>query len=79
MNKNKGSVVKHSGNDVEGYRSQKILFQLSVLVFLQYSVSEQLKMHKGEDLDCKVLSVIMGHLNILKYFSFGIDLSRIPF
>ena len=24
-------------------------------------------MHKGEDLDCKVLSVMMTHLNILKY------------
>ena len=30
-------------------------------------------MHKGEDLDCKVLSVIMRHLNILKYFSFGVE------
>ena len=27
-----------SGNDVEGYRSQKVSFQPSVLVFLQYSV-----------------------------------------
>ena len=26
-------------------------------------------MHKGEDFDCKMLSVIMRHLNILKYFS----------
>ena len=25
-------------------------------------------MHKGENLDCKVLSVMMIHLNILKYF-----------
>ena len=25
-------------------------------------------MHKGEDLDGKVLSVMMRHLNILKYF-----------
>ena len=25
-------------------------------------------MHKGEDLDCKVLSVMMRHLNILKFF-----------
>ena len=24
-------------------------------------------MHKGEDLDCKVLSVMMRHANILKY------------
>ena len=30
-------------------------------------------MHKDEDLECKVLSVIIGHLNILKYFSFGIE------
>ena len=27
-------------------------------------------MHK--DLDCKVLSVMMSHLNFLKYFSYGI-------
>ena len=32
-------------------------------------------MHKGEDVDCKVLFVTMRHLNILKYFSFGIELS----
>ena len=25
-------------------------------------------MHKGEDLDCKVLCVKMRHLNILKHF-----------
>ena len=31
-------------------------------------------MHKGEDLDCKVLSVMMRHLNILKYFSFESNL-----
>ena len=30
-------------------------------------------MHKSKDLDCKVLSVMMRHLNILKYFSFGIE------
>ena len=30
-------------------------------------------MHKGDDQDCKVLSVLMRHLNILKYFSFGIE------
>ena len=30
-------------------------------------------MHEDEDLDCKVLSVIVGQLNILKYFSFGIE------
>ena len=35
MNTNKGGIVKQSGNDVEGYRSQKVLFQPSVLVFLQ--------------------------------------------
>ena len=27
-------------------------------------------MHKGENLDCKMLSVMMKHLNILKYFFF---------
>ena len=31
-------------------------------------------MHKGEDLDCKVLSVVMRDLNILKYSSSGISL-----
>ena len=30
-------------------------------------------MHKGKDLDCKVLSVMMRHLNIVKYSSFGIE------
>ena len=30
-------------------------------------------MHKGEDLDCKVPFVMMRHLNILKYFYFGIE------
>ena len=30
-------------------------------------------MHRGEDLDRKVLSMMMRHLNILKYFSFGIQ------
>ena len=29
-------------------------------------------MHEDEDLDCKVLSVMMRHLNVLKYFSFEI-------
>ena len=38
MSTNKGGIVKPSGNDVEGYRSQKVLFQPSVRVFLQYSV-----------------------------------------
>ena len=33
-------------------------------------------MHKGEDLQCKVLFVIMIHLNIFKYFSFGSNLFR---
>ena len=27
-------------------------------------------MHKGKDLDCKVLSLMMRHLSILKYFFF---------
>ena len=30
-------------------------------------------MHKAEDLDCKELSVMKRHVNILKYFSFGIE------
>ena len=42
-----------------------------------YLLNEQLKMHKGEDLDCKVQSVMMRHLNILKYFS--LDLNYSPF
>ena len=31
-------------------------------------------MHKGEDLDCKVMPIMIRHLNILKYFSFVITL-----
>ena len=31
-------------------------------------------MHEGEDLDCKELSVMMRHLNILKYFSLDSNL-----
>ena len=42
VNTNKGSVVKQSGNDVEGCRSQKVLLQSNMRVFLQYSV----KSHK---------------------------------
>ena len=30
-------------------------------------------MHEGEDLDYKVLSVTMRHLDVSKYFSFGIE------
>ena len=37
-----------------------------------YQLNEQSKMHKGEDLNCKVLSVMIRRLNILKYFSFGV-------
>ena len=37
MNTKKGGIVKQSGNDVEGHRSQKVLFQPNVRVFLQYS------------------------------------------
>ena len=29
-------------------------------------------MHKRKDLSCEVLSVMMRHLNILKYFSFEV-------
>ena len=38
MNTNKGSIVKQTGNDVEGCRSEKILVQPNMRVFLQYSV-----------------------------------------
>ena len=31
-------------------------------------------MHKGEDFDCKVLSVIMRHLNVWKYFPLELNL-----
>ena len=41
MNTNKGSVVKKSGNDVEGFGPQKVLFQPNVRVILQYSVNIQ--------------------------------------
>ena len=30
-------------------------------------------MDKSEDFDCKVLSVMMRHLNVLKYFFFEIE------
>ena len=40
VNTNKGGIVKESGNDVEGYRSQMVLFEPNVGVFLQYSVKE---------------------------------------
>ena len=39
MNTNKGSIVKQSGNDVEGCRSEKVLVQPNMRVFLQYSVN----------------------------------------
>ena len=42
VNTNKAGIVKQSGNDVESYRSQKVLFQLNVRVFLQYSVTSPL-------------------------------------
>ena len=32
---------------------------------------------KAEDLDCKVLSFMMRHLNILKYFSLDLNYSRL--
>ena len=34
MNTNKDGIVKQSGNDVEGYRFQIVLFQPNVCVFL---------------------------------------------
>ena len=39
MNTNKGSIVKQSGNDVEGCRSEKVLVQPNMRVFLQYSIN----------------------------------------
>ena len=42
MNTNKGNIVKQSGNDVEGCRSEKILVQPNMGVFLQCSVKVQL-------------------------------------
>ena len=41
MNTNKGSIVKQSGNDVEGCRSEKVSVQTNMRVFLQYSVMIQ--------------------------------------
>ena len=38
-------------------------FMTGVNVPSPVTLNEQLKMHKGEDLDCKVLSVTMRHLN----------------
>ena len=38
MNTNKGSIVKQSGNYVEGCRSGRVLVQPNMRVFLQYSV-----------------------------------------
>ena len=38
MNTNKGSIVKQSGNDVEGCRSEKVLIHPNMHIFLQYSV-----------------------------------------
>ena len=43
MSTNKGGIVKQSGIDVEGYRSQRVLFQPSVHIFLQYSVMTKSK------------------------------------
>ena len=41
MNTNKGSIVKQSGNDVEGCRSEMVLVQPNMRVFLQYSVNKE--------------------------------------
>ena len=38
MSTNKGGIVKQSGNDVDGYQSQKVFVSTNVRVFLQYSV-----------------------------------------
>ena len=50
VNTNKGSVVKQSGTDVKGCRSQKVLCQPNMRVFLQYSVS-QFDNKKPEELE----------------------------
>ena len=47
MNTNKGSIVKQSGNDVEGCRSEKVLVQPNMRVFLQYSVRSLVTHLKG--------------------------------
>ena len=39
VNTNRDSVVKQSGNDIERCRSQKVLFQPNMRVFLQYNVN----------------------------------------
>ena len=49
MTTNKGGIVKQSGNDVEGYRSQKVLFQPSVRIFLQYSVKLKITVSNQAD------------------------------
>ena len=38
VNTNKGGVVKQSGNDVQSYRPQKVLFQPNVRVILEDGV-----------------------------------------
>ena len=38
MDANKGTIVKQSRNDIEGCRSEKVLVQPNMRVFLQYSV-----------------------------------------
>ena len=47
----KDSVVKQSGNDVEGCRSQKVLFQPNMLVFLQYSVTVEFELFRSLELN----------------------------
>ena len=44
MNTNKAAFVTQSGNDVEGCRSQKVLFQANMRVFLQYSAKKRKKL-----------------------------------
>ena len=36
-----------------------------------YQLNEQLKIHQEENVNCKVLSVMMRHLNSFNCFSFG--------
>ena len=51
MNTNKGSIVKQSGNDVEGCRFEKVLVQPKVRVFMQHSLNLFLQFDNAEKLN----------------------------
>ena len=55
MNTNKGDIVKESGKDVEGYRSQMVLCEHNVRVFLQYFCVKHFT--------CFVVQVVIGLTN----------------